>query len=50
MKANITGGAGFWYGVNWSSLTFLGSGERSRDTKLEKILLFHEEGWRIREI
>jgi len=32
--------AGFWYGANWSSLTFLGIGERSGNTELEKILLF----------
>lgn len=32
--------AGFWYGANWSSLTFLGIGERSGNTELEKVLLF----------
>jgi isopropylmalate/homocitrate/citramalate synthase len=32
--------AGYWYGANWSSLTFLGIGERSGNTELEKILLF----------
>jgi isopropylmalate/homocitrate/citramalate synthase len=34
--------AGFWYGANWSSLTFLGVGERAGNTELEKILLFLE--------
>ena len=32
--------AGYWYGANWSSLTFLGIGERAGNTELEKILLF----------
>lgn len=32
--------AGFEHGANWSSLTFLGIGERSGNTELEKILLF----------
>ncbi len=32
--------AGFLYGANWSSLTFLGIGERSGNAELEKILLF----------
>lgn len=40
MKASITGGAGLWYGANWSSPTFLGIGERSWDMELENILLF----------
>ena len=32
--------AGYWYGANWSSLTFLGIGERAGNAELEKILLF----------
>ncbi|MDY6930678.1 MAG: isopropylmalate synthase [Halobacteriota archaeon] len=32
--------AGFWYGANWCSLTFLGIGERAGNSELEKILLF----------
>ena len=32
--------AGYWYGANWSSLTFLGIGERAGNTELEKIVLF----------
>ncbi len=32
--------AGYWYGANWSSLTFLGIGERAGNTELEKILVF----------
>ncbi len=32
--------AGYWYGANWSSLTFLGIGERAGNTELEKVLLF----------
>lgn len=32
--------AGYWYGADWSSLTFLGIGERAGNTELEKILLF----------
>ena len=32
--------AGYWYGANWSSLTFLGIGERAGNTEMEKILLF----------
>ena len=32
--------SGYWYGANWSSLTFLGIGERAGNTELEKILLF----------
>ncbi|HMK48133.1 MAG TPA: LeuA family protein, partial [Methanocella sp.] len=32
--------AGFWYGADWASLTFLGVGERAGNTELEKILAF----------
>lgn len=32
--------AGYWHGANWSSVTFLGIGERAGNTELEKILLF----------
>jgi isopropylmalate/homocitrate/citramalate synthase len=32
--------AGFWHGANWSSLTFLGIGERSGNCELEKVLVF----------
>ena len=32
--------SGYWHGANWSSLTFLGIGERSGNAELEKILLF----------
>lgn len=32
--------AGYWHGANWSSLTFLGIGERAGNSELEKILLF----------
>jgi isopropylmalate/homocitrate/citramalate synthase len=32
--------AGYWYGANWSSLTFLGIGERAGNTEMEKIVLF----------
>jgi len=32
--------AGYWYGANWSNLTFLGIGERAGNSELEKILLF----------
>ena len=32
--------AGYWYGANWSSLTFLGFGERAGNANLEKMLLF----------
>lgn len=32
--------AGYWYGANWSSLTFLGIGERAGNAELEKIALF----------
>ncbi len=32
--------AGYWYGANWTSLTFLGMGERAGNAELEKIALF----------
>jgi len=32
--------AGYWYGANWSSVTFLGIGERAGNVEMEKILLF----------
>lgn len=32
--------AGFWYGANWSNLTFLGIGERAGNAELETVLLF----------
>lgn len=32
--------AGFWYGANWSNLTFLGIGERAGNSELEKVLVF----------
>jgi len=32
--------AGYWHGANWSSLTFMGIGERAGNTELEKILTF----------
>ncbi|MDI6640064.1 MAG: isopropylmalate synthase [Methanocellales archaeon] len=32
--------AGYWYGANWSNLTFLGIGERAGNTEMEKILIF----------
>src|SRR5512136_3127652 len=32
--------AGYWYGANWSNLTFLGIGERAGNSELEKVLLF----------
>ncbi|MCL7474778.1 MAG: isopropylmalate synthase [ANME-2 cluster archaeon] len=32
--------AGYWYGAKWSSLTFLGIGERAGNSELEKIMLF----------
>lgn len=35
--------AGYWYGANWSSLTFLGIGERAGNTELEKVVLFLQE-------
>ena len=30
----------FWYGANWSNLTFLGIGERAGNSELEKVILF----------
>jgi len=35
--------AGYWYGANWSSLTFLGIGERAGNTEIEKVVLFLHE-------
>ncbi|MBC2746626.1 MAG: isopropylmalate synthase [ANME-2 cluster archaeon] len=35
--------AGYWHGANWSSLTFLGIGERAGNTEMEKVLLFLHE-------
>ena len=32
--------AGYWYGANWSSLTFLGVGERAGNAELEKVAIF----------
>lgn len=32
--------AAYWYGANWSNLTFLGIGERAGNSELEKILVF----------
>ncbi|MEA3255711.1 MAG: isopropylmalate synthase [Candidatus Altiarchaeota archaeon] len=32
--------AGYWYGADWSNLTFLGIGERAGNSELEKILIF----------
>jgi isopropylmalate/homocitrate/citramalate synthase len=32
--------AAYWYGANWSNLTFLGIGERAGNTELEKIVIF----------
>lgn len=32
--------SGYWYGANWSNLTFLGIGERAGNSELEKIMLF----------
>ncbi len=32
--------AGYWYGANWSSLTFLGIGERAWNAELEEVVLF----------
>jgi isopropylmalate/homocitrate/citramalate synthase len=32
--------AAYWYGANWSNLTFLGIGERAGNAELEKVLLF----------
>jgi isopropylmalate/homocitrate/citramalate synthase len=35
--------AGYWHGANWSSLTFLGIGERAGNTEIEKVVLFLHE-------
>jgi len=32
--------AAYWYGANWSNLTFLGIGERAGNSELEKVLVF----------
>ncbi|MBN2014885.1 MAG: isopropylmalate synthase [Candidatus Altiarchaeota archaeon] len=32
--------AAYWYGANWSNLTFLGIGERAGNSELEKIIVF----------
>ncbi|MDK2826917.1 MAG: citrate (Re)-synthase, partial [Methanolobus sp.] len=32
--------AGYWYGANWSNVTFLGIGERAGNAEMEKLLLF----------
>jgi len=32
--------AGYWYGANWSNLTFLGIGERAGNSELEKVMMF----------
>ena len=32
--------AGYWYGANWSNMTFLGIGERAGNAELEKMLMF----------
>ena len=32
--------AGYWYGANWSSVTFLGIGERAGNAELEKVAMF----------
>ncbi len=32
--------AAYWYGANWSNLTFLGIGERAGNSELEKVLIF----------
>jgi isopropylmalate/homocitrate/citramalate synthase len=32
--------AGYWHGANWSSVTFLGIGERAGNAELEKLLVF----------
>lgn len=31
--------AGYWYGANWSNVTFLGIGERAGNAEMEKLLL-----------
>ncbi|HIH44841.1 MAG TPA: isopropylmalate synthase [Candidatus Methanoperedenaceae archaeon] len=35
--------AGYWHGANWTSVTFLGIGERAGNAELEKILVFLTE-------
>ncbi|MDF1533175.1 MAG: isopropylmalate synthase [Methanosarcinaceae archaeon] len=35
--------AGYWYGANWSSVTFLGIGERAGNAELEKLVIFLKE-------
>lgn len=32
--------AGYWHGANWSSVTFLGIGERAGNAEMEKLLIF----------
>lgn len=32
--------AAYWYGANWSNLTFLGMGERAGNSELEKVVVF----------
>lgn len=32
--------SGYWYGADWSNLTFLGIGERAGNAELEKVLIF----------
>lgn len=32
--------AGYWYGADWSNVTFLGIGERAGNAELEKLLVF----------
>lgn len=32
--------AAYWYGANWSNLTFLGIGERAGNSELEKVIVF----------
>ncbi|MGP8330692.1 MAG: homocitrate synthase/isopropylmalate synthase family protein [Methanosarcinaceae archaeon] len=34
---------GYWYGANWSSVTFLGIGERAGNAEMEKLLIFLTE-------
>ncbi|HIH70233.1 LeuA family protein [Methermicoccus shengliensis] len=38
--AFINSVVGYWYGADWSSVTFLGMGERAGNAELEKLLLF----------
>ncbi len=35
--------AGYWHGANWSSVTFLGIGERAGNAEMEKLLVFLAE-------